>query len=63
MGAIAAEYADLVIVTSDNPRTEDPNAIIREILAGMEGHENAPARGRKPPQSDPRPCNRGKKMI
>ena len=37
MGAIAAEYADLVIVTSDNPRTEDPNAIIREILAGMEG--------------------------
>ena len=37
MGAIAAEYADLVIVTSDNPRTEDPNVIIREILAGMEG--------------------------
>ena len=37
MGAIAADLADLVIVTSDNPRTEDPQAILREILAGMEG--------------------------
>jgi UDP-N-acetylmuramoyl-L-alanyl-D-glutamate--2,6-diaminopimelate ligase len=34
MGAIAAELADRVIVTSDNPRSEDPEAIIREILAG-----------------------------
>ena len=37
MGRIAAELADFVIVTSDNPRTEEPDAIIREILAGMEG--------------------------
>lgn len=37
MGRIAADMADFVIVTSDNPRTEDPEAIIREILAGMEG--------------------------
>ncbi len=36
MGKIAAELADLVIVTSDNPRTEDPNAIIEEILPGVE---------------------------
>ena len=35
MGAIAAELSDLVIVTSDNPRTEDPKAIIQDILAGM----------------------------
>lgn len=35
MGAIAAEKADFVIVTSDNPRTEEPGAIIRDILAGM----------------------------
>ena len=35
MGAIAAELADLVIVTSDNPRTEDPKGIIQDILAGM----------------------------
>ena len=35
MGAIAASYADLCIVTSDNPRSEDPGAIIQDILAGM----------------------------
>lgn len=37
MGRIAAELADFVIVTSDNPRTEEPMAIIRDILPGMEG--------------------------
>ena len=36
MGAIAAENADLCIVTSDNPRTEEPEEIIREILAGID---------------------------
>jgi UDP-N-acetylmuramoyl-L-alanyl-D-glutamate--2,6-diaminopimelate ligase len=35
MGRIADELADLAIVTSDNPRSEDPEAIIREVLAGM----------------------------
>ena len=35
MGAIAAKYADFCVVTSDNPRTEDPAAIINDILAGM----------------------------
>ena len=35
MGAAAAAGSDLVIVTSDNPRTEDPQAIIAEIEAGM----------------------------
>ena len=35
MGRIAADNADLVVVTSDNPRTEDPDEIIREIVAGM----------------------------
>ncbi|HYB37352.1 MAG TPA: UDP-N-acetylmuramoyl-L-alanyl-D-glutamate--2,6-diaminopimelate ligase [Mycobacterium sp.] len=34
MGKIAAELADLVVVTDDNPRGEDPAAIRREILAG-----------------------------
>ncbi len=34
MGATAAELADLVVVTDDNPRGEDPAAIRREILAG-----------------------------
>ena len=35
MGRIAALGADRVIVTSDNPRTEDPDAIILEIMAGV----------------------------
>ena len=39
MGEIAARLADYVIVTSDNPRSEDPGAIIQDILAGMEGTE------------------------
>ena len=37
MGQIACELADFVIVTSDNPRTEDPDAIVEEILAGVRG--------------------------
>lgn len=36
MGRIAAGWADHVIVTSDNPRTEDPEAIIAEIRPGVE---------------------------
>ena len=35
MGEIAAKHADLVIVTDDNPRSEDPAAIRREVLAGV----------------------------
>lgn len=35
MGKIAGEYSDLVILTSDNPRTEDPLKIIHEIEAGL----------------------------
>jgi UDP-N-acetylmuramoyl-L-alanyl-D-glutamate--2,6-diaminopimelate ligase len=36
MGRIAAELSDVAIVTSDNPRSEDPAAIIEAILAGIE---------------------------
>jgi UDP-N-acetylmuramoyl-L-alanyl-D-glutamate--2,6-diaminopimelate ligase len=35
MGEIASRIADVVFVTSDNPRSEDPEAIIAEILAGV----------------------------
>jgi UDP-N-acetylmuramoyl-L-alanyl-D-glutamate--2,6-diaminopimelate ligase len=37
MGAIAARASDLAVVTSDNPRSEDPLAIVAEIRAGMAG--------------------------
>jgi UDP-N-acetylmuramoyl-L-alanyl-D-glutamate--2,6-diaminopimelate ligase len=37
MGRIAAQNADFCVVTSDNPRTEDPDAIIADILEGMKG--------------------------
>ena len=37
MGAVAARLADRVVVTSDNPRSEDPLAIIEEVLVGAGG--------------------------
>ncbi len=40
MGKIAIENADYVIVTSDNPRSENPNLIINEILEGIENANN-----------------------
>ena len=35
MGGIAEKYSDIVIVTSDNPRTEDPEEIIKDIAVGL----------------------------
>ena len=35
MGSIAAGLADLAIITSDNPRTEEPESIIEDILKGI----------------------------
>ncbi len=35
MGRIAEEYSDVAIATSDNPRSEDPSAIIQEIKSGF----------------------------
>ena len=37
MGKTAAEHADLLVITTDNPRTEKPGAIIEDILPGLEG--------------------------
>jgi UDP-N-acetylmuramoyl-L-alanyl-D-glutamate--2,6-diaminopimelate ligase len=40
MGKIAAENADYVIITSDNPRSEDPLAIIADIEPGVKAGGN-----------------------
>lgn len=37
MGRVAGRFADIVLVTEDNPRSEDPETIAREILAGLAG--------------------------
>ncbi|MCX5780902.1 MAG: UDP-N-acetylmuramoyl-L-alanyl-D-glutamate--2,6-diaminopimelate ligase [Firmicutes bacterium] len=41
MGKIAAQYSDFCIVTSDNPRSEDPEAIIDDIIPGLKAVENS----------------------
>jgi UDP-N-acetylmuramoyl-L-alanyl-D-glutamate--2,6-diaminopimelate ligase len=40
MGRLAVELSDLVFITSDNPRTESPEAIVHEILNGVAGFSN-----------------------
>jgi UDP-N-acetylmuramoyl-L-alanyl-D-glutamate--2,6-diaminopimelate ligase len=40
MGRVAAALSEHVIITSDNPRSEDPMAIIRDIVAGLDGRTN-----------------------
>ena len=42
MGRISAELADVTILTSDNPRSENPDAIIADILAGINGGTTSP---------------------
>ncbi len=41
MGEISAELADIAVITSDNPRSEDPKAIIDDITAGVSKRHNA----------------------
>ncbi|ADV45399.1 UDP-N-acetylmuramoyl-L-alanyl-D-glutamate--2,6-diaminopimelate ligase [Nitratifractor salsuginis] len=43
MGAVAGRFAKKIYVTSDNPRSEDPEAIIAEILQGLKGKEGVRA--------------------
>lgn len=42
MGVVAARLSDLVIVTSDNPRSEDPDGIIAEVVSGIEPRGDRP---------------------
>jgi UDP-N-acetylmuramoyl-L-alanyl-D-glutamate--2,6-diaminopimelate ligase len=53
MGAVAARLSDVVVVTSDNPRSEDPLAIIEDITRGLPpAPDRAPGRGG--PMASPR---------
>ena len=36
MGSVATRFADMTVVTSDNPRSEDPSEIIKDILKGID---------------------------
>jgi UDP-N-acetylmuramoyl-L-alanyl-D-glutamate--2,6-diaminopimelate ligase len=45
MGTIAAELADAIVVTDDNPRTEDPRRIVADICAGLRAVGKSPYRG------------------
>jgi len=47
MAEAASQYSDFVIVTSDNPRTEDPDQIIKEVLIGISGVEHVALRDRR----------------
>ena len=52
MGAIAQQIADRVVVTSDNPRTEVPEQIVRDILAGMTANERVQSEVHRPSAID-----------
>jgi UDP-N-acetylmuramoyl-L-alanyl-D-glutamate--2,6-diaminopimelate ligase len=51
MGRIAAEHADVAVVTSDNPRSEDPDEIIAEILVGMKEDDRPPTTDDRSPSA------------
>jgi len=53
MGAVAARLSDLVVITSDNPRSEDPQQIIEEIKRGIVVPADRAAKGQPGPKATP----------
>lgn len=53
MGRIAAQLADYVCLTDDNPRGEDPKSIIAQIMSGIKGAGGRPQRAELEPQIEP----------
>lgn len=49
MGSVAVSHADITVITSDNPRTEDPQAIIQEIVSGCASEGAVRKGGKEPP--------------
>ena len=48
MGAVAGRLSDLIVITSDNPRSEDPNRIIEEVQRGITPDTPRPLRSGRP---------------
>jgi UDP-N-acetylmuramoyl-L-alanyl-D-glutamate--2,6-diaminopimelate ligase len=53
MGAVAGRLSDLVIITSDNPRSEPPERIIEEVTRGLAVPPDRPGRGATPRKATP----------
>lgn len=63
MGTIAEKYSDLVVVTSDNPRHEDPNSIALEILAGCKKNHRVELDRRKAIEGAIEACRPGDLLL
>jgi UDP-N-acetylmuramoyl-L-alanyl-D-glutamate--2,6-diaminopimelate ligase len=50
MGAVAGRLSDLIVITSDNPRSEDPNRIIEEVQRGITPDTRRPSTGSGRPE-------------